>query len=70
MNTLMHFDGQTCEMTCYAPADEEVLTITEPDVEKAHAISGAIQEAYKNGWRLGRLSLQLEIERLMDEKNA
>ena len=44
MNTLMHFDGQTCEMTCYAPADEEVLTITEPDVEKAHAISGAIMD--------------------------
>lgn len=70
METLMHHNGETGEIICYAPAGEEVLRTTELDIQKAHDIHAAIQEAYKKGWRLGRLRLQAELERYMDTQNA
>lgn len=70
METLMHHNGETGELICCAPAGEVVLKTVEMDIQKAHDIQSAIQDAYKKGWRLGRLNLQLNIERHMDSLNA
>lgn len=67
-NTLMTHNADTGELVCYV-ASEEVLRITEPDFVKAHAISKAVQEAYRKGSILGRLELQRVLEQHMDELN-
>lgn len=70
MKSLMSHNGETGELVCFAPAGEEVLRIVEPDFEKARAISSAVQEAYRKGDILGRLKMQLSIERHMNELNV
>ena len=46
-----------------------MLRLTEPDFERAHAISKAIQAAYSKGSILGRLQMQQALEQRMDELN-
>jgi len=65
----MTHNGDTGELVCFAPAGEEVLRTVETDFSKAHAISAAIQEAYRKGGVLGRLEMQRLVERYMDELN-
>lgn len=69
--TLMTYNGTTGDLICFTPAGENVLQTVEPNSERAHEISNAIQAAYRNGWVIGRLTLlQRAIERRMDELNA
>ena len=70
MNTLMTYNGETGDLVCFTPTGEEVLRIVEPKIKKAHAISNAVQEAYRKGSIQGRLAMQNSIERHMDEINA
>ena len=64
----MTHNADTGELVCFAAGDE-VLRLTEPDFERAHAISKAIQEAYSKGSILGRLQMQQALEQRMDEFN-
>jgi hypothetical protein len=66
--TLMTHNADTGELVCFAAGDE-VLRLTEPDFERAHAISNAIQKAYSKGSILGRLQMQQKLERVMDDIN-
>lgn len=66
--TLMTHNADTGELVCFAAGDE-VLRLTEHDLERAHAISKAIQEAYRKGGILGRLQMQKALEQRMDELN-
>lgn len=69
MQSVMKHNGETGELVCYAPPGEELLRTIEPSFQKAHAISAAIQEAYRKGNLLGRLAMQRDLERRMDELN-
>ena len=69
MESVMKHNGETGELVCYAPPGKEVLRTVEPSFQKAHAISSAIQEAYRKGSILGRLEMQRQIELRMDELN-
>ena len=70
MAKVMSYNSDSGELICYAPLDEMVLCITEPDFSKAHDISAAIQKAYRKGSILGRLEMQRSIESHMDTLNA
>lgn len=67
--TVMKFNSETGELTCFAPVGEEVLHLTGQSFSSAHAISNAIQEAYRKGSLIGRLNLQRSIECHMDRFN-
>lgn len=67
--TVMKFNSETGELICFAPVGEEVLRLTEQSFSNAHAISNAIQEAYRKGSLIGRLNLQRSLERHMDSLN-
>jgi len=69
METMMKHNGDTGELVCYVPAGDEVLRTVEVDIAKVYLISEAIQTAYVMGSRLGRLHLQRDLERRMDELN-
>lgn len=66
--TLMTHNADTGELVCFA-AGEEVLRLIEHDFSRSHAISNAIQDAYKKGSVLGRLQMQQALEQRMDEFN-
>lgn len=62
--TLMKYDGITGELKCYADG-ELVLSTIETDPKKAHAISDAIQRAFKIGGTSAILKMQSSVERCM-----
>lgn len=62
--TLMKHDGVTGELKCFANG-ELVLDTIEPDPKKAHAISDAIQRAFKIGGTSAILKMQSSVERCM-----
>ena len=66
--TLMTHNADTGELVRFAAGDE-VLRLTEHDFKRAHAISKAIQEAYRKGSILGRLQMQQALKQRMDEFN-
>ena len=63
----MTHNSETGELVCFAPVGEEVLRTVESDFSKAHAISAAIQEAYRKGSIIGRREMQLSVEHHMSE---
>ena len=68
-NRTMSYSDTTKVLTCYAPVGEEVLTLVEPDFNRAYIISNAIQKAYIKGFRIGRLELQRDLEQHLDQLN-
>ena len=67
--SIMTHSAETGELVCYAPEDEEILRIIEPDFNKAFNISVAIQKAFRKGGMLARLKFQEDIEEYMQELN-
>lgn len=63
-------DTGNLEVYAYAGAGEPIFKTVEPDFKRAMDISDAIHEAFKQGWALGRLNLQSQVEAFMDQKNV
>lgn len=61
MNVLMIHNGDTGKLVCSTSTGTEVLRTVEPNIEKAHLISEAVQAAYKDGWEAGRVALLREV---------
>ena len=61
MKALMSHNGDTGKLVCATRTGTEVLRTVETDIEKAHLISEAVQAAYKDGWKSGRVALLREV---------